>query len=187
MGEMMKGKKGTRAGLLAVLVALLVVVPASGAMAKSLQLQVKEVTVANGSPGDTSLAIDECQLFSEGTVQNNSTGKVKLVATKNAVDTCEGGKSAEGVVTESSWSASGKMGLKGKITITETTEAGTCVYLFSKFKSTFEIPGNTLGFGETTGKRNKKLSAPACPTTSTVFWIGGGTPEPFGEAFEARI
>jgi hypothetical protein len=182
MGDKVKRIKPVGVGLLTALALMLAVLPASGASAaKVLQLSVEGTPVANGSPGDTGLLLDECVVFSSGTVAVNGAAKDKLTAASNAASECPEGRSVSGTITETQLASSGKVTLKGTITI---TEPGPCVYAFSKFKSTFPVPGKVNFEGTTTGKLNKGLSIPGCAKKSTQFYVGDATPEVFGEAFE---
>jgi hypothetical protein len=183
MGDKVKRIKPVGVGLLTALALMLAVLPASGASAakKVLQLSVGGTPVANGSPGDTGLLLDECIVFSSGTVVTNGAPKDKLTAASNAASECPEGRSVSGTITETQLASSGKVTLKGTITI---TEPGPCVYAFSKFKSTFAVPGMLNFEGTTTGKLNKALSIPECGKKSTQFYVGDATPEVFGEPFE---
>jgi hypothetical protein len=179
----MKGIKPVGISLLTALALMLAVLPASGASAaKLLQLKVGGTPVANGSVGDTGLVLAECVIFSEGTVVTNGAAKDKLTASKNAFTECPAGKSESGTITTTEMTSSGKVTLKGTITI---SEPGPCVYAFSKFKSTFPHPG-TAAFAEskTVGKLNKALSSKTCAKTSSQSWFGDAAPEAFGEPFE---
>jgi hypothetical protein len=178
----MKGIRPVGVVLLTALALMLAVLPASGASAaKVLQLKVGGTPVANGSPGDTGLLIEECVIFSSGTVATNGAAKDKLTASSNAFSECPAGVSESGTITETQLTSSGKVTLKGTITI---SLPGPCVYLFSKFKSKFSVPGSVNFEGTTVGKLNKSVSSHSCAKTTSQFYIGNATPEPFGEAFE---
>src|SRR6185437_17088762 len=89
----------------------------------------------------------------------NSVSKVKLVETSTEGAECgEEGESISGKINETELKSSGKIGLSGAITITQS--AGPCAYSFTKFKGSFTVPGGVFVKGETSGKLVKELSSP---------------------------
>jgi hypothetical protein len=168
---------------------MLVVIPASGASAaKLLVLSHEGVPVANGSPGDEGLQLGECGLFSTGTIVENGASKVKFAETSTAAAECPEGETISGKFDEAELKSSGKSALKGTITLTKA--AGPCVYAFTKFKSTFEVPGFLFMKGEAQGKLVKELSNPTkgvCENKIVRKWFSTGTNEVFGEPFETSL
>jgi hypothetical protein len=183
----MKGTRLVGAGLLA-LALLLVALPASGASAAKLLVLSSEGTpVANGSPGVTGVSIGECGLVSNGKVVENGVSKVKLVETSASEEECPVGESISGKINETELSGAGKVKLTGTL---EIAKPGPCVYDFTKFKSTFPVPGFTFIKGSTSGKLNKALSNPtkgACEKKVTTDWFANVTSEAFGEPFEDAL
>jgi hypothetical protein len=172
--------------IIAALALVLAVLPASSAFAKAAHLNLTEggPPVGVGSPGDTSIFIAGCEVVSAGKVTVNSSAKDKLAASTNASTTCGEGGSESGTVTETQIGAKGTLSLKAKLTV---TEPGPCVYVFSKFKTTFEVPGPAVWEGTTTGKVSKKLSSLSCEKTQTTTWFGDATNEVAGVPFEAEL
>lgn len=184
----MKGTRLVGVALVA-LAMMLVVIPASGASAsKLLVLSHEGIPIANGSAGDEGLQLGECGLFSIGTIVENGASKVKFAETSTEAAECPEGESISGKFDEAELKASGKSALKGTITITK--EAGPCVYNFTKFKSTFEVPGFLFMKGESKGKLDKVLSNPTkgvCEKKIIRKWFSTGTNEVFGEPFETSL
>jgi hypothetical protein len=149
--------------------------------AKPLVLTSGETAVANGSAATVGLGIDGCTLYSKGTINGNGTGIVRVMAVKNSYVSCPEGSSASGTITEAQLNGAGKVTLKGKITI---SLPGPCIYTFGKFKSTFEIPGEAGFINITEGKLNRRTSSTSCEASSTAFWIGDITDEPFNGSFQ---
>lgn len=184
----MKGFKQFGAGLLAVLGIMLVALPVSGASAAKLLTLTKEgVAVPVGAPADVGLVIFEgsCISFSEGTLSSDGVAKDVMKATSNAAQGCgEEGWSETGVITEAQFGGSGKATLKGSV---EVTAPGPCTYKIKTLKGTFEVPGELYVSGTTTGKLNKKISAPTCATTLATGFQADGSWEPFGERFGEHL
>jgi hypothetical protein len=115
-----------------------------------------------------------CDIQVGGTLVSNEMRKDELAYSEAEEGECVGSPAA--TVSPGSWqmtlSASGKAKLIAS-TPTTITEAGPCIYLFSKVKSTIPIPGE-LSFVATsaTGKLDKPLSSRSCPTKSTreILW-----------------
>lgn len=184
----MKGTRFAGVALLA-LAMMLVVIPASGASAAKLLVLSSEGTpLANGAPADTGIGIGSCGLFSNGTILENGVGKVKLVETSTSEPECPEGESISGKIDETELKGSGKGALKGTITITK--ESPLCIYNFTKFKSTYEVPGFVFMKGETKGKLNKELSNKekgVCAKTLIEKWFATAAGEVFGEPFEDAL
>ncbi|HTZ87986.1 MAG TPA: hypothetical protein VMB05_15065 [Solirubrobacteraceae bacterium] len=182
----MKRTKLVGVGALTVLAMMLALLPAAGASAapKLLVLQSGGVPVANGSPGDTGIEVDECSLFSNGKVGTNHAAKITLTETTASETECEAGRSISGLVKETALAKNGKATLKGEISV---SEPGPCVYVFKTFKSTFEVPGFTFIKGTVVGKLNKKTSDKSCAKTTTQIFRANVTNEVFGEPFEAVL
>ncbi|HEU5479765.1 MAG TPA: hypothetical protein VFU90_08025 [Candidatus Tumulicola sp.] len=154
-------------GVLAVAALFVVAIPATGASAaKLLKLSSEKVMVPNGSPAHVGLAIAGCVIVSEGTLTVNDAAKDKLVSASDMFAECEtAGESASGVITEAQMGGTGKTSMKGKISI---TKPGPCVYVYSKWKGVFAVPGFSSMEFSTTGKINKKVSAKeGCAATDT--------------------
>ena len=184
----MKGTRLVGAGLL-VLAMMLVVIPASGASAaKLLVLSSEGSPLANKATADTGLSLGSCGIFSDGTLTENGVAKVKVVETTTEEAECPKGETISGKIDETELKSSGKSALKGTITIAKA--AGPCVYEFTKFKSSFEVPGFVFMKGETSGKLNKALSSPVkgtCEKHLTRSWFASVTGEAFGEPFEDAL
>ncbi len=187
MEKSMMGRfKVAGTGVVAVFSLMIAILPASSAMAAShLELTEGGPPVAVGSPGDTGVSVANCSIFTEGTVAINGAAKDVLKATKNARAECSEESTGEsGTVTETQITSKGGLTLKAKL---EVTEAGPCVYAFSKFKTTFAVPGPVVAEGTTVGKLNKKLSSKTCEKTQTKTWFADATNEPAGVPFEAEL
>jgi hypothetical protein len=184
----MKGSRFVGVVVLA-LAMMLVVIPASGALAaKHLVLSSEGTPVANGSTGDETLQVGKCSIVNVGTILENKASKVKLMETSTEEAECPAGETISGGFTEAELKSSGKSALKGTITITKA--AGPCVYSFTKWKSTFKVPGFVFMEGETAGKLNKEASSKTkgvCEKKLTEKWFSSASNEPFGEPFEATI
>jgi len=179
--------KGTRLAFTAVgaLALMLAVLPVSGASAaKLLELSTAGTPVANGSPGDVGLVIAECGIFSDGTVTANGAAKDTLKATSASNPECPKGVSISGIISETELGATGKAKLTGSITV---TEPGPCVYVFTKFKPTFAVPGFVTLEGTSAGKLSKALSSKTCEKKSTQSYFADATSEVFGEPFEDAL
>lgn len=184
MGDTMKGMKAVTVGVVSALAMLVAVLPVgSASAAKTLTLKIGEAPAANGGPADVGVLIEECIVFSKGTLSGNATTKVKSNATENAMAECPEGESISGTITEAALSPTGKATLKGVLNV---TLPGPCEYVFKKFKTHFAIPGGVNFEGSSLGKLNKKTSSKTCATTSgPQEWLGDVAPEPFGEPFQA--
>ncbi len=172
----MKGTRFAGVALLA-LAMMLVVIPASGASAaKLLVLSHEETPIANGSAADETLQLGECSLVSTGKVTENGAAKVKLVETSTGDSECAEGETISGKIDEAELKSSGKSALKGTVTITKA--AGPCVFSFTKWKSSFNVPGFVFMKGETSGKLNKELSNKTkgvCEKKLTLTWFSSAS------------
>src|SRR5579884_1590203 len=182
MGDSMNGKKVLGAGMLLAL--LLAVLPASAMAGAGLELSSGGTPVANGTPGATGLSIGECSMFSEGVLNGNNTSKVKITGEKAVASECAEGKSISGAITETQLGKTGKATLKGNVSL---TTAGPCVYTFKSLKGEFEVPGTVFYAGEAVGKLSKKVSAPTCEKTISLFYAADATNTAFGEPFEDQL
>jgi hypothetical protein len=184
-GAKMRGSKLVGTYLAAAAMIAACVTPASASAAKQLVLSESGVAAAVGSTGDTGLALAGCTIFSNGTVTANEAPKATLAAATNTTAECGGEALSEsGTITETRLTATGQMTLKGKI---QLTFAGPCVYLYTKFKGTFSLPGTAVIEGVTTGKANIRLSAGTCTIANTQEFLAYATDEAFGPPFEAAL
>lgn len=182
----MRGFKLFGVGLVAACALAVTALPVSAASAaKLLQMIESGTPVPNGSTADVGVIIGECITFSQGKVTVNSAAKDKVNPTSSAVASCsEEGESVSGFVTEAQLGATGKAMLKGTITI---SKAGPCVYNFTKFKGTLEIPGEAIFEAPTTGKLSKAVSSKSCAKTLAQTFFADVTNEPFGEPFGIKL
>ncbi len=167
---------------------MLVALPGSALAAKTLVLSSEGTPVANGSAGDEGLQLGSCSIVNVGTVLENKVSKVRLIETSTEEAECPAGETISGKIDEAELKSSGKSALKGTITITKA--AGPCVYTFTKWKSSFEVPGFVFMKGEAAGKLNKELSNKekgVCEKKLTRTWFSTATNEAFGEPFEDAI
>jgi hypothetical protein len=180
----MKGTKLVGAGLLALL-ALMLAIPASGASAaKLLELKSGGTVVPVGSAVSASMELEGCGMFSNGKLGANDAAKITATGTSTSEVECPEGVSASGLIKETQLASSGKVKLVGAITI---SLPGPCVYAFTKFKSTFEVPGFIFFKGTSVGKLNKALSSKSCAKTTSQIFRADVTNEPFGEPFEDAL
>jgi hypothetical protein len=181
----MKAVRSVKMALPAV-VAVLALVPAAPAVAaaKKLVLKASGTTVSNGSKGSIGITIDECGIFSNGTVVTNSAPKDVLKGTTSSNPECpKAGESISGLITELQLKTSGAATLKGSITI---SRPGPCSYAFKNPKGTFEVPGFVFVEGTSKGKLVKG-SSKSCAKTDVATYFATAAKEPFGEPFEAAL
>jgi hypothetical protein len=135
---------------------------ASAAAKKVLQLDEGETKAANNAPGTIVVFIDTCEVKSGGTLSGNDAATIKLKATPTSTE-CNEAVTESGSITEASMTATKKLTMKGSITV---GEAG-CNYTFTKWSTTFAIPGPVAKGGlKVTGKLAKG-SAKGCAKTLT--------------------
>jgi hypothetical protein len=172
------------AGFLA-LAMMLTVIPASGASAaKLLQLQVENVPVANGSPGDVGIEVAECFQYDTGTVGINDASTVVLTEKEVSYNECPAGKTLSGSLKEAKLTAGRSATVKGPLTL---AVPGPCKYKFASFKGKFEIPGAVLFEGTAVGALVKKGSDPTCALKMSQPVVGLASNEVFGEPFQTRF
>jgi hypothetical protein len=180
----MRGLKRLGCVLLLVVGMSVAVLPTTGAMAaKLLTLTSEGTAVPVGAPGDVGLIIDECVIFSSGTVTANDAAKDKVVTPSSLSSECPEEKSASGFLTEAQLGSNGKATMKGTVVV---TDPGPCTYKYTKFKGTFTIPGITFISAMTTGKLEKKVSSPSCAKTATQHFVADATNSE-QEPFEAEL
>jgi hypothetical protein len=167
----MRGLRLSGTGLVTALALMLVILPASDALAKSLPLQLEEsgVPVPVGAPAHTILAISSCFVSSEGVMAVNGAKTDELTAASSAPAECSEGESASGTLTSTQISAKGKIKMVGTITL---TKPGPCTYEFKKWKATLTIPGETLWESAASGKLAKG-SSPSCGKKITESYVAG--------------
>jgi hypothetical protein len=173
-------------GVATTIVAMFAVLPAAGASAaaKTLVLKSGGTAVANGSPGSTEIEVEECAVFSNGTVTANKAAKDILKQTSSSGQECFGaGVSISGLITETQLLKTGKVTLKGAVTV---AISGGCKYEFKNPKGTFVVPGFVLFEGKAKGKRTK-TSPKTCATTVLAPFSGLVTDEPGDEPFTAEV
>jgi hypothetical protein len=182
----MRGLKLFGVGLVAACALAVTALPVSAASAaKLLQLTEAGTPVPNGSTADVGVIIGECITFSQGKVTVNGAAKDKVNPTTSAFAECsEAGETVSGSITEAQLGSTGKATMKGTITI---SKVGPCVYNFTKFKGTFEVPGEAALEAPTTGKLSKAVSSKSCAKTLAQTFFADVTNEPFGEPFGTKL
>ncbi len=154
-------------GALAVCALSLAALPVSAAWAKSkgvLQFDEGETPAANEAKGAITFSLDTCIIRSTGHLTGNDAASIKLVTTESE-SSCNEAVSESGSIKEATMSSKKKLTMTGSITINEETEAGHCIYVFSKFKGTFAIPGPVSEVQTLSGKLSKAGSAKTCAKT----------------------
>lgn len=161
---------------------LVVALPASGASAaKVLVMKEGATTVAVGAPANIGVIMAGCSVWSTGSVAINKAAKDKVTGAPASTE-CGPGVTASGGITEILMGATGKVKMAGTI---EISKPGPCVYVFSKWKGEFPVPGVTIIETSTAGKLNKVASSKSCEKKDTEEYAAGATSsefEPFEEA-----
>ena len=172
-------------GMVATALAVAILPVTAASAAKQLTLSASGTPVTAGSPGHVVLGISQCFIVTNGSVAVNNASTDKVTGTENLVASCSSeGESISGTFSETLLGATGKMTLKGTITI---TTPGPCVYEFKKFKTKFTVPGSVFAEGTAGGKLSKKISAPTCEKKVTDNFLTEVTGENTEEPLEAAL
>jgi hypothetical protein len=107
----------------------------------------------------------ECRLLSQGPLKSNGKAKDKIVAEPTSNGCFVKRLTVSGGVTGIQVSASALI-VKAKYTIKDEG----CAYAFKGGTLPLTLPGLVFGFGEITGKRIKKESAPGCAAEVKWEW-----------------
>ena len=175
---------GVGCGAIAVLA--LAVIAANGASASVLVLKANGVPLKKGGAATEALSLSGA-CFQEAAVKvtANEKGADKLAFKSSTFEGCQLQEFAmTGHVKTVTLTSKGKATFKAspKVAYTVTGSPGPCVYEFSKFEGTFQIPGVTIVNGEVTGKLKKKGSDSLCEKAKTITFLrvrrDGGTRSP---------